>query len=81
MITKEQLEISEIAIEGLTGTYKDVVQKLKNKGLMASELCFIALLILENYSDMATSQKKMFKDLVNTNREAEEFLKSLQNKI
>ena len=80
LIQKLKEIFSDIQKEGLDRETSEIVQQLKDTGLMAPEICFIAFNILEEYSSKAEREIQMFHiDLPNTLREAEELLKKLQN--
>lgn len=77
-ITLEELEdqASDIQIEGLKREAKETADKLKSFGLMAPELCQIAHYILNEYSDKAKNQLKIFGvDLPTLLKKADDLLK------
>lgn len=79
-VTKEELmsDMSEPAIEGNNRHAEELINDLKQQGLMATELCYIAHVILEKYSDSSKRLIEMGKKSLSVIAEAEELLRSLQ---
>lgn len=57
MITKEEIEkdMSSVAIESIKELTFKTVNNFKRTGLMSTELCLIAIYILDEYSESAKS--------------------------
>lgn len=79
MITKQEIitDMSEVAIEGIQELTDKTVRKLKYTGLMAPELCLVALNILEMYSENAKGVISGMKNLEATIIKADKLLKEL----
>jgi hypothetical protein len=79
-ITLEELksDMSKPAIEAMEELAFETVEKLKDKGLMATELCFIALEILHEHSDNAKGLIDLDKMVSKTIADAEELLNSIK---
>lgn len=82
-ITREEIEadMSKMAIESMEELTTKTVRKLANTGLMATELCLIAHIILDRYSIQSKNIIDASKDLDSLIIKTENILSLLNKNI
>lgn len=79
MKNKIKEALSDLQINALEKLADEISSELKNKGLMSPEICQVAFSILDKHLEQADRQLKMYEDLVKVKKDAEDYLKKLQD--